>query len=45
MRERAPYALYADDKDTLAASLDRTQHTSTRIISAILEDANTDARP
>ena len=36
---------YAGDKDTLAASLDRIQHTSTRIISAILDDEKTEATP
>ncbi len=33
--------LYAGDKDTLSASLERIQHTSTRIISGILDDADT----
>ena len=30
--------LYAGDKDTLAASLDRIQHASARIISVIVDD-------
>ena len=33
--------LYAGDKDTLAASLGRVQHTSTSIISVILDDGET----
>ncbi|MGB2984828.1 MAG: hypothetical protein WBE26_03010 [Phycisphaerae bacterium] len=33
--------LYEASKETLAASLDRIQHTSTRMITAILEDAPT----
>jgi len=32
--------LYAGDKDTLAASLDRIQHTASTIITAILDDAS-----
>ena len=35
--------LYAGNKETLAASLDRIQHTSTGIITAILNDANPDS--
>ena len=34
--------LYAGDKETPAASLDRIQHMSTRIISVILDDPNAD---
>ena len=41
MRERASYALYPGDKDTLTASLDRIQHTSTSIISIILDEWET----